>query len=107
MRQTATVLGSFSIPIIPSQIKSVGDSYGATELEADLTLTVTVERRLGARLTVMRFGGNPGDVTSSQKLSGLKLPVSAQTGLLTRFGLIFLLMGKNSLHPTSRKIVGI
>ena len=53
MRQTATVLGSFSIP---SQIKSVDDSYGATELEADLTLTVTVVERLGAWLTVMRFG---------------------------------------------------
>ena len=56
MRQTATVLGSFSIPIIPSQNKPEDDSYGATELEADLTLTVTMVERLGAWLTVMRFG---------------------------------------------------
>ena len=81
--------------------------FGAREFEADLTLTVTVERRLGARLTVMRFGGNPGDVTNSQKLSGLNLPVSAQTGLLTRFGLIFRSLGTSSPHPTSRKKVGI
>ena len=34
--------------------------YGAKELEADLTLTVTVVVRLGGWLTVMRFGGFRG-----------------------------------------------
>ena len=106
---------SFSIPLfnLPKSNPKM-TVYGAKELEADLTLTVTVVVRLGGWLTVMRFGGlevsmrfggNPGDVT---ELSGHNLPVSAQTGLLTRVD-IYITLGRRlsrwlELHPTSRKV---
>ena len=52
---------SFSIPLFNlPKLNPKMTVYGAKELEADLTLTVTVVVRLGGWLTVMRFGGFRG-----------------------------------------------